>query len=121
MSGAGESTLLAPLAERGYPTVDTDHDGWQGSDAVWDWRRMDVLLAEHHTIVVYGTAENQGLGRVTSRSGNPYGRTAEQQADITRYVVDVQPLIRRGATLELDGTWPVSPLADRIERLLTES
>jgi hypothetical protein len=44
---------------------------------------------------------------VRARSNNPYGRAAEHQADIAKYVLGVEPLIRRAATLELDGLLPV--------------
>jgi shikimate kinase len=137
MSGAGKSTLLAALADRGYRTVDTDYDGWELPHAQWDEPRMSALLAEHPTIAVGGTAANQGrfydrfehvvylyvpletlLDRVRSRTNNPYGRSAEEQADIARYVRDVEPLIRRTATVELDGLLPVPVLADVVEGCL---
>ncbi len=137
MSGAGKSTVLAAVAERGYPSVDTDYGGWELADAQWDEQRMNELLAEHPTIAVSGTAQNQGrfydsfehvvylyvplrvlLDRVRARSNNPYGKTAGQQADITRYVSEVEPLIRSSATLELDGLLPIEALADRIEHCL---
>jgi shikimate kinase len=140
MSGAGKSTLLAAVAHRGYRTVDTDYDGWELAGALWDEPRMSALLASHPTIAVSGTAQNQGrfydrfehvvylhaplevlLDRVRSRTNNPYGKAAEQQADITRYVSEVEPLIRRSATLELDGQLPVEALADQIERCLRSS
>jgi hypothetical protein len=55
---------------------------------------------------------------VSRRTGNPYGRTAEQQAEIANYVRAVEPLLRRGATLEFDGEQPVGALADAIEQLI---
>jgi shikimate kinase len=98
---------------------------------------MSALLAEHPTIAVSGTASNQGrfydrfehvvylyvpldtlLDRVRARTNNPYGQTAEDQADITRYVAEVEPLIRRSATLELDGLLPIPALADLVEQCL---
>ncbi|MGO4343486.1 AAA family ATPase [Pedococcus sp. 2YAF34] len=137
MSGAGKSTLLEALSARGHLTVDTDYDGWELPGAVWDEPRMSTLLAAHPTLVVSGTAQNQGrfydrfehvvylhaplevlLARVTSRRDNPYGREPSQQADIARYVQEVEPLIRRGATCELDGRLPVAELADAVEALL---
>ena len=137
MSGAGKSTLLVAVAGRGYRTVDTDYDGWELPGALWDEPRMSALLAEHTTIAVGGTAQNQGrfydrfehvvylrvplevlLHRVRVRTNNPYGKTAEEQADITRYVAEVEPLIRRSATLELDGLLAISVLADRVENCL---
>ena len=100
-------------------------------------RRMSALLAEHPTIAVGGTAANQGrfydrfehvvylyvpletlLDRVRSRTNNPYGRSVEEQADIARYVREVEPLIRRTATVELDGLLPVPALADIVEGCL---
>lgn len=137
MSGAGKSTVLDALARRGYATVDTDYGGWELPGALWDESRMRALLTEHDTIAVAGTAQNQGrfydrfehviylrvplemlLERVHSRTNNPYGKTADQQADITRYVAEVEPLIRRTATLELNGLLPVLELTDRVEQCL---
>ena len=140
MSGAGKSTLLAAVARRGFMTVDTDDDGWQLPGARWDEPRMSALLAEHPTIAVCGTAENQGrfydrfehviylhvpldvlLDRVRTRTTNPYGKTADEQADIVSYVEQVEPVIRRNVSLELDGRLPVPTLADRVERCLRSS
>ncbi|WP_116450695.1 AAA family ATPase [Blastococcus litoris] len=137
MSGAGKTTLLAELARRGHLTVDTDYGGWELPDGTWDVPRMDQLLAAHADVVVSGTVDNQGrfydrfqhvvllsapldvlLGRVRARTGNPYGRTAAQQAEIAHYLDTVEPLLRRGASLELDGRRPVGELADVVEGLL---
>jgi shikimate kinase len=138
MSGVGKSTLLDELSRRGHETVDTDYGGWHRPDGTWDERRMGALLDRPATVVVSGTAENQGrfydrfhhvvllsaplavlIERVVGRSNNPYGKTAEQQADIERYVREVEPLLRRGATVTLDGRRPVGELADTVEQLLT--
>ena len=59
------------------------------------------------------------VDRVVNRSNNPYGKTPEQQQEIDRYVREVEPLLRRGATVRLDGRRPVSELADAVERLLS--
>ncbi len=139
MSGAGKSTVLAELSRRGHLTVDTDYDGWELPDGRWDEPRMSHLLAEQPDVVVSGTVENQGpfydrfehvvllsapvdllLERVGRRTNNPYGKTADQQADIAGYVEGVEPLLRRGATLELDGRRPVGELADVIEDLVSD-
>jgi shikimate kinase len=58
------------------------------------------------------------LDRVAIRSNNPYGKTAEQQAEIERNLGEVEPLLRRGATAELDGRRPMEELADTLERML---
>jgi shikimate kinase len=120
--------------------VDTDYDGWELPDGTWDEERMRHLLASSSDVVVSGTVENQGrfydrfehvvllsaplrvlVERVSSRTNNPYGKTPEQRAEIARYVGTVEPVLRRGATLELDGQRPPSELADVIEDLVTRT
>ena len=59
--------------------------------------------------------------RVRRRKNNAYGKTQEQRAEIARYLDTVEPLLRRGATLELDGQRPLSELADVIEDLVTRA
>ena len=136
MSGTGKSTVLAELARRGRITVDTDYDGWELPGSVWDEPRMSDLLSQHADVVVSGTAENQGrfydrfehvvlfsapvdvlIERIATRTNNPYGRTAEQQRDVRRYVREVEPLLRKGATVELDGRRSVTDLTDDVEAL----
>ncbi|MEV0730494.1 AAA family ATPase [Polymorphospora sp. NPDC050346] len=138
MSGAGKSTLLAELSRRGHQVVDTDYGDWTLPDGDWDEPRMAALLAGRAEVVVSGTVANQGrfydrfdhvvlltaplevlLDRVAARASNPYGKTAEQRAEIERYVGEVEPLLRRGASMELDGRRPVTELADIVGRLLT--
>lgn len=136
MSGAGKSTLLGELETRGALTVDTDDDGWVVPAEGWDETRMGRLLARHDDVVVSGTVDNQVnfydrfdyvvllsapvdllIERVKTRTNNPYGRTVEQQAEIRNYVAEVEPLLRQGASLELDGRRPVGELADTIQSL----
>jgi shikimate kinase len=137
MSGVGKSTVLDALRRHGHLAVDTDEPGWVSADGSWDEPRMDQLLASHSDVVVSGTVDNQGrfydrfdhvvllsapvevlLERVRRRTNNPYGRTVDQRAEIVHYVRTVEPLLRRGATLELDGRRPVADLTEAIERLL---
>lgn len=100
---------------------------------------MHQLLASNGDVVVSGTVHNQGrfygrfehivllsaplhvlVERLTTRTNSPYGKTAEQRADVARYVDAVEPLLRRGANLELDGQRATGELADVVERLLVE-
>ena len=88
--------------------------------------------------MVSGTVDNQGrfyhhfhhiillsapigvlVDRVVNRSNNPYGKTPAQQAEIERYVREVEPLLRKGSTMTLDGRRPVGELANIVEQLLT--
>ena len=140
MSGAGKTTLLGAVAQRGFLTVDTDLDGWTLRDGRWDEPRMTALLSDLETVAVSGTVDNQGrfyslfdhvvllsapvdviLARVRARTTNPYGRSPAEQDEIRGYVRDVEPLLRRGATVELDGTRPVGELADVLVDLLRRS
>lgn len=136
MSGTGKSTVLAELRRRGRKTVDTDYGGWQLPGAVWDEPRMSQLLAEQSDVIVSGTVENQGkfydrfdvvvllsapvdvlIERIANRTNNPYGRTRQDQDEVRQYVLEVEPLLRRGADIELDAQLPVVELADRLEAL----
>jgi shikimate kinase len=137
MSGAGKTTVLRELRRRGHLTVDTDYDGWTLPDGRWDEVRMAELLAARPSVVVSGTVENQGsfydrfehvvlltapvdvlLERVRRRTDNPYGRTASQQAEITRFAQTIEPLLRAGSSIELDGQRPAAELADAVEQLM---
>ena len=140
MSGTGKSTLLQALGERGHLVVDTDYNGWTRPDGLWNVRRMARLLLRESRVVVSGTVENQVdfydqfehvvlltaplpvlLDRLASRTNNPFGRTAEQRAVVERYVITVEPLLRRSATTELDGTASLIDLVAAVETLILAS
>jgi hypothetical protein len=140
MSGVGKSTVLDESRRRGHVAIDTDESGWVLPVGRWDEPRMGRLLADHSHVVVSGTVDNQGrfydrfdqvvllsapvevlLDRVRVRTNNSYGRSASQRADIVEYVRTVEPLLRRRATVELDGQRPVPELADVIQDLLAGS
>ena len=107
-------------------------------DGTWDESRMDRLLARHQDVVVSGTVENQVhfyhrfehivllsaplevlMQRLRDRTNNPYGKSSAERAEIRRYVETIEPLLRRSATVELDGQRPVAELADAVERLVS--
>ena len=137
MSGTGKTTLLSELSRRGHQTLDTDYDGWVLVDGTWDETRMAAYLASNSSVVVSGTVENQGrfydrfeavvllsapvevlIERVSIRTNNPYGNLEIEQSVIRQQVLDVEPLLRQGATLELDGRRPLAELADAVEGLM---
>jgi hypothetical protein len=138
MSGAGESTVLADLRKRGCMTLDTDYDGWVDADGRWDEQRVVELLASSPDLVVSGTVENQArfydrfdhvvlldaplavlLDRAASHTNNPYGQSVADRTQIIRYYETVGPLLRRGATVEVDARLPLGEVANQIEALLT--
>jgi dephospho-CoA kinase len=137
MSGAGKSTLLDGLSSRGHAVVDTDYGEWVLDDGRWNASRISSLLDQEHQVVVAGAVENQVefydrfdhvvllwaplevlIQRVSTRTSNPYGRTADEQAEIAHYVSTVEPLLRASCTLELDGRGAPAMLVDTIEALL---
>lgn len=145
MSGTGKSSMLAELARRGHKVVDTDHGGWDevlplpdrsGSEHLWREDRIDALLTEHTegALFISGTVENQGtfyprfdavvllsapidviLERVASRETNDYGKTAAEREEIAHYTATVEPLLRDGATAEINTCKPLGEVADELE------
>ncbi|MFD2168421.1 AAA family ATPase [Tumebacillus lipolyticus] len=140
MSGTGKSTVLVELARRGHRVIDTDYDGWSenvdGSGWLWREDRIDTLLTRHTegALFISGTVSNQGkfysrfdaivllsapleviLERVASRKTNEYGKTAEQREEIVHYVNTVEPLLRAGATIEIDTRTPLDQVATELE------
>jgi dephospho-CoA kinase len=146
MSGAGKSAVLAELARRGHAVVDTDEGGCCEEVTLPDgrveqqWReaRIVELLDAHPDGVLFvsGTVPNQGrfyprfdavvllsapldvlLERVRSRTTNPYGKSDVHQAFIAADVAVVEPLLRAGATDEIDTRRPLAEVADELERI----
>lgn len=138
MSGTGKSTVLEELARRGRHVVDTDYGGYAvetDDGQVWDETRVGELLDERPDYVA-GCVPNQGvfyprfaavvllsaplevlLERVAARTTNPFGKTPEQRARIVADHAEVEPLLRAGATAELDARQPTADLADEIEAI----
>lgn len=139
MSGTGKSSVIRELAALGYKAVDTD-DGW--CEALADGRqrwREDAIAAlldteDADALFVAGCEENQVrfrsrfdliillsapaqtmIGRLTARTGNPYGQAP---GDIDRILGDlaaVEPLLRGSADHEIRTT---IPLADVVAQVL---
>jgi NAD(P)-dependent dehydrogenase (short-subunit alcohol dehydrogenase family) len=146
MSGTGKSAALQLLGQRGHRVVDTDTGQWSrwvtqpdGSpDWIWRADAITALLAGHQRgrLFVAGCKTNQGqfysqfdhiallsapadviLARVAARTTNPYGKDPAQRAEILRYLAEVEPLLRAGATTEIDATAPLREVARQLEAL----
>ena len=145
MSGAGKSAALAELERRGHRVVDTDYDGWTGgepgAERLWDEGRMRALLDEHDegALFISGTADNQGtfyprfdavvllsapaeviLERIDQRESNNFGKTAAERELILHHFATVEPLLRAGATAEIDTRAPLAEVVDALERIARE-
>jgi dephospho-CoA kinase len=150
MSGTGKSTLLAELKRRGHRVVDTDYGGWVepvampggGVEPMWREGRMAELLDGHSSgaLFVSGCVANQGrfydrfdavvllsvpedvlLERIASRDTNDFGKSDAERAQILDDLRDVEPLLRAGATDEIDTREPVGAVADRLEAIVSRS
>jgi len=147
MSGTGKSTALVGLARRWHRVVDTDYGGWidevatpdgRGSERLWREHRLDALLAGHDDgeLFVSGCVANQGrfyprfdavvllsapadvlLERVAARESNDYGKTDAQRELILHDLAAVEPLLRAGATAEIDTRAPLDEVVDGLERI----
>jgi dephospho-CoA kinase len=147
MSGTGKSTALVELARRGYGVVDTDYDGWtedvpfadgRGLERLWREDRIEALLEGHDDGVLFisGCVRNQGkfypsfdavvllsapaeviLERVAARETNDYGKTEAQRDLIVHDLATVEPLLRAGATAEIDTCAPLDEVVDALERI----
>ena len=143
MSGTGKSTLIQELGARGYKSIDMDEPGWSefSADGDWIWRedRVAELLAVEDSEVLFisGCAENQVrfypqfdhiillsapadvlVERLMTRTNNPYGKRPEELADVLFYVETVEPLLRRGATQEVDASAPLEKVLDTVLSLV---
>jgi thymidylate kinase len=126
--------------------VDTDTDEWSvwstqpdGSpDWIWRVGAIGALLDKYENgqLFVAGCKTNQGkfyssfdhvvllsapaeiiLERVTNRSTNPYGKSAEERREILRYHSEIEPRLRATATIEIDATAPLVDVVDQLQRL----
>jgi dephospho-CoA kinase len=142
MSGTGKSAALAELGLRGHRVVDTDYGGWTegepGSERLWREERIAALLEEHPDGVLFisGCAENQGtfysrfdavvllsapadviLERVGGRESNDFGKTDAERDLILHDLATVEPLLRSGATAEIDTRAPLDDVVAALERI----
>jgi dephospho-CoA kinase len=147
MSGTGKSTALVELARRGHRVVDTDYGGWiedvpspdgHGSEPLWREDRMEALLGEHDggALFISGCVANQGkfyprfdavvllsapadviLGRMAVRDTNDFGKTDAQRDQIVDDMASVEPLLRAGATVEIDTRVQLDDVVDELERI----
>jgi shikimate kinase len=108
-----------------------------GTDWVWREDRMHALLATHDADVLFvsGCAPNQGrfygqfdhvvlltapaaviTRRLATRTNNPFGKDPGQLARTLLLQQEVEPLLRRGADLEVDTTAPLDEVIAAILR-----
>lgn len=147
MSGTGKSAALVELARRGHRVVDTDDGGYAvevpssdvgGSEQLWREDRIHALLDEHEKGVLFvsGCVANQGrfyprfaavvllsapaeviLERVAARETNNFGKSEAERDRILHDLATFEPLLRAGATAEIDTRAQLDEVADALERI----
>jgi shikimate kinase len=143
MSGTGKSSALLELSRLGFEVVDTDDPGWtewsaEAGGYVWREDRISDLLARAPgtTRFLAGTVSNQGrfyprfdavvllsapaavlLDRIAGRTTNSYGKTPEERELVLRRLTEVEPLLRRTCTHELDATQPLARVVQQLVEL----
>lgn len=146
MSGTGKSSVIEQLAARGYRAVDIDAPAWSeyGPEGDWRWRedRVQELLDsldEQEILFLSGCAENQGkfyrqldkvvllsapaeviTERLQTRTNNSYGKHPDELADTLGYLETVEPLLRKGADLEIDTRAPLDDVVAEVLSLLDD-
>jgi dephospho-CoA kinase len=151
MSGTGKSAVLGELARRGHQVVNTDYGGYaeevpSSDEGGWEqrWRedRIQALLDrhEHGVLFVSGCVANQGkfyprfdavvllsapaevvLDRVAARGTNDFGKSDDERRRILRDLATVEPLLREGATAEIDTRAPLDQVVDALEQIAAQT
>ena len=151
MSGTGKSAALLELARRGYRVVDTDEGGYaeevpSGDDGGWEqlWREdgIGALLDQHGDGVLFvsGCVANQGkfypgfdavvllsapadviLERVATRESNDFGKSDPERARILHDLATFEPLLRAGATAEINTRARLDEVVNELERIACEA
>lgn len=66
-------------------------------------------------VVLLSTPLEVILERIASRKTNDYGKTVDQREEIIQNVASVEPLLRAGATVEIDTTKPLDEVVNELE------
>lgn len=103
----------------------------------WIWRedRIQRLLSTEDADILFvsGCKSNQGrfyaqfdhivllsaparlmVERLATRTTNPYGKHPDELARVLRHLQTVEPLLRRGASLEVDTSAPLDQVVETI-------
>ena len=116
---------------------------WSEAEGGYVWRedRIAELLAceDGPALYISGTVSNQGrfyhrfdavvllsapagvlLSRIDTRTTNPYGKSREQREMVLRHLAEVEPLLRRTCTHEIDAAQPLASVVDQLAALTRE-
>lgn len=120
-----------------WVSADADGPAGRGAEPDWIWRedRIQQLLSTEDADVLFvsGCKSNQGkfyaqfdhivllsaparliAERLAARTNNPYGKHPDELARVLWHLQTVEPLLRRGASLEVDTSAPVTHVIETI-------
>ncbi len=83
-------------------------------------RRSENSTPDSDQIVLLSAPEYVILERIANRTTNDFGKTDAERALVLHHLRTVEPLLRAGATAEIDTRRPVNDVAAR-PRGMTES
>jgi shikimate kinase len=113
-----------------------------GQDWVWNEERIQALLSTEDAEVLFlsGCAPNQGqfypqfdlvillsapanviVERLATRTNNPYGKRPGEIERTLNLIDSIEPLLRRGASHELNTTAPLDEVVTEILRFAGET
>ena len=104
---------------------------------LWDEPRIEALLDEPGELLFVSGLEENGVRflprfdaivllsapvdvlteRLATRDTNPFGKDPAELARVLADVREVEPLLRRVATHEMDTTRPLAEVVDEVERI----
>lgn len=139
MSATGKSTVLEQLRQRGYWTLDMDDPGNSYRDSegnqLWNEAVVEraILDAREEPLFISGCAANQIkfypsltdvvlfsapreviLERLATRTNNLYGKSIEDRSEILSNLEEIEPLLRLGATFEIDTSTKLTDVVDQL-------
>ncbi|GMA89299.1 hypothetical protein GCM10025868_45490 [Angustibacter aerolatus] len=79
---------------------------------------LGVFLDRFQAVVLLSAPLDVLLARVTTRTTNDFGRSADDRSRIASDLVTVEPLLRRVATHELDTTRPLADVVDDLQSIV---
>jgi shikimate kinase len=65
-------------------------------------------------VVLLSAPRDVILSRLLNRTNNPYGRTAAEREEVIRNMDEVEPLLRRAASYEVDTSAPLEQVVEQI-------
>ena len=57
------------------------------------------------------------MSRIADRTNNPNGKAAEERKLILRHLAEVEPLLRRTCTHEIDASAPLATVVEQLAAL----